>query len=325
VEAGAHRPYRRAHRACDLVHREIAIKPKNDRDALLRVEIPESALECLTILDLAMGVMRGSLRSCSIQLVVPADLAASKAVAAGVGEDSSKPSVEPIGVTEPIPIAPGSCECVVRNILGLLWVTEDEMGQPIGGIQALVDELLECSGARRIGVVRDGPNVLRQLGLSFRVHPRPLHVPTRGCPDSFNLPRAGNRVAGLVAVDERESQALMGLGEAGARSDTLAVTSETDAPVMTQPTQPPLVSVQFRLGTATGPAVEVDIRSFGDRWVAVATIAGGLEHGLGRTAREALAGALASLGQSAVTSLLGDLALLAPSVEILRQERALGA
>src|SRR5918992_317850 len=94
-------------------------------------------------------------------------------------------------------------------------------------------------------------------------------------------------------------------------------------PMTNQP--PPVVDVEFRLGTAMGSVMDVSVRSFGDRWVAVATIADRMEHGLGRTAREALAGALASLGQPAVTVLLADLALLAPSVEIARHQRAVGA
>jgi hypothetical protein len=95
---------------------------------------------------------------------------------------------------------------------------------------------------------------------------------------------------------------------------------------MTQPTQSPPVSVEFRLGAAgSDSAVEVSLKSFGDRWTAVATIGGRLEHGLGRTARQALAAALSSLGQPAVGALLSDLALLAPSVEIARQERVMTA
>jgi hypothetical protein len=72
-------------------------------------------------------------------------------------------------------------------------------------------------------------------------------------------------------------------------------------------------------------SVEVSLRSFGDRWMVVAVIGAAQQIGLGRTAREALTASLASLGQPAVRALLGDLALLAPSVEIARQERALGA
>ncbi len=95
---------------------------------------------------------------------------------------------------------------------------------------------------------------------------------------------------------------------------------------MTQSAQPPSVNVQFRLGAAgSDSSVEVSLRSFGDRWMAMATIGGRLEHGLGHSAREALSAALGSLGQPAVRALLSDLALLAPSVEILRQERVLSA
>jgi hypothetical protein len=95
---------------------------------------------------------------------------------------------------------------------------------------------------------------------------------------------------------------------------------------MTQPAHPPLVNVQVRLGAAgPGSSVEVSLRSFGDRWMAVAPIGGEPQIGLGRTAREALVASLVSLGQPAVRALLVDLALLAPSVEIARQGRALGA
>ena len=95
---------------------------------------------------------------------------------------------------------------------------------------------------------------------------------------------------------------------------------------MTHAQHPPRVSVLFRLGAVgTDASVEVRLTSFGDRWMAVAAIGGEQEIGLGRTAREALTASLVSLGPAAVRALLGDLALLAPSVEIARQERALGA
>jgi hypothetical protein len=86
------------------------------------------------------------------------------------------------------------------------------------------------------------------------------------------------------------------------------------------------VSVEFRLGPAgSDSAVEVTIRSFGDRWTAAAAIAGKERIGLGGTPRAALVGALSSLGERAVQAHLADLALLAPSVEIIRQELAMGA
>jgi hypothetical protein len=96
-------------------------------------------------------------------------------------------------------------------------------------------------------------------------------------------------------------------------------------PVMTQPAHSPLVNIQFRLGVAGPDSTPVSLRSFGDRWMAVTHIGGEPQIGLGRTAREALVGSLVSLGQPAVRALLGDPALLAPSAEIARQERALGA
>jgi hypothetical protein len=85
----------------------------------------------------------------------------------------------------------------------------------------------------------------------------------------------------------------------------------------------PLVDVQFRLeAPALGFSAQIQIRSFGDRWMAVAEIAGEPQIGIGRNAREALEGALASLGQRVATACLLDPALLAPSAEIARQERS---
>jgi hypothetical protein len=76
--------------------------------------------------------------------------------------------------------------------------------------------------------------------------------------------------------------------------------------------------VNFRL-TATDLDfwVDVRIRSFGDRWMAVAHIGGDPEIGLGATAREALAGSLGSLGDRAATVLLADPQLFGISRNIL--------
>lgn len=52
--------------------------------------------------------------------------------------------------------------------------------------------------------------------------------------------------------------------------------------------------------------VDVRLRSFGDRWIAVAEIAGEPELGLGSEPGEALASALSALGSDAVCALLGD-------------------
>lgn len=52
--------------------------------------------------------------------------------------------------------------------------------------------------------------------------------------------------------------------------------------------------------------VDVHLRDFGRRWIAVADIAGENEIGLGVTAREALVGSLASLGAEATFRLMAD-------------------
>ncbi len=60
----------------------------------------------------------------------------------------------------------------------------------------------------------------------------------------------------------------------------------------------------------SSPAVDfhVDVRltNHGARWVAVARIAGEREIGLGRTAHEALAASIVSLGREAAAILLAD-------------------
>jgi hypothetical protein len=91
-------------------------------------------------------------------------------------------------------------------------------------------------------------------------------------------------------------------------------------------TRPTLVNVEFRLIASDFDFwVDVRLRSWGDRWMAVADIAGEPEIGLGRNARQALEGALASLGQRAASAFLADPALLAASADIARQERKPGA
>lgn len=85
--------------------------------------------------------------------------------------------------------------------------------------------------------------------------------------------------------------------------------------------RPRLANVQFRL-TAAGLEfwVDVRLRSWGDRWLAVADLGGDPEIGLGQTARQALEGALAPLGRHAARAFLADAALLAVTAEISRQE-----
>ena len=71
--------------------------------------------------------------------------------------------------------------------------------------------------------------------------------------------------------------------------------------------QPKLVSVNFRIGAPPLDFyVDVRLRNFDGRWLAVADIGGDRELGLGRTAREALVASLASLGAIATAALLAD-------------------
>lgn len=78
-----------------------------------------------------------------------------------------------------------------------------------------------------------------------------------------------------------------------------------------------VVDVQFHLAAPAYPlGVPVRMRSFGERWVAVARIDEEPQWGLGVNARQALGAALTSLPASTRTALLADLALLHPSVQI---------
>jgi hypothetical protein len=87
-------------------------------------------------------------------------------------------------------------------------------------------------------------------------------------------------------------------------------------------TPQPLVDVQFPIELVDAAfSIEVRIRSLGDRWMSVADIAGERQVGLGRNPREALEAALVSLGERMTKTLLADLRLLAPSVDIARQQR----
>ena len=163
-----------AHRARNLLHREVAIEAKDDGDALVGVEMAERALELFTVVDLAMGVMRGSDRRRSIQIIVASTPGTSKPVAAGVDQDPSEPGVEPVRISEAAIVLPSSDERVVGRILSLLCVAEDQPSEAVGRIQPLGDEQLEGGGSRRLRVRRDGPGFLAQTGLSlFGVCPYP--------------------------------------------------------------------------------------------------------------------------------------------------------
>lgn len=63
--------------------------------------------------------------------------------------------------------------------------------------------------------------------------------------------------------------------------------------------------------------VDVRLREFSGRWLAVAEISGEREIGLGRSAREALAASLSSLGGRAAAALLADSSLLGVSADVI--------
>lgn len=64
--------------------------------------------------------------------------------------------------------------------------------------------------------------------------------------------------------------------------------------------------------------VDVRLRAWGDRWLAVADIAGEPEIGLGRNARQALKAALASLGERTERAFLVDPSLIAAGADIAK-------
>lgn len=79
--------------------------------------------------------------------------------------------------------------------------------------------------------------------------------------------------------------------------------------------------MNFRIGAPNLDFyVDVCLRRFNGRWLAVAYIGGEHEIGLGRSAREALTASLTCLGPTAATALLADPQLIGVS----RQVRAKG-
>ncbi|MDQ3408092.1 MAG: hypothetical protein M3472_08085 [Chloroflexota bacterium] len=83
-----------------------------------------------------------------------------------------------------------------------------------------------------------------------------------------------------------------------------------------------VVDIRFHLAAPALPrSVHVRMRSFGERWVAVARIDEEAQLGLGSSARQALGAALVSLPASTRTALLADLALLPPSLQIAERAR----
>jgi hypothetical protein len=116
---------------------------------------------------------------------------------------------------------------------------------------------------------------------------------------------------------ERLADALLAApGQVLSGEELRVAVAEALGPVPTagKPSRPILIAVNFRL---TAPMVDfwvdVSLRGYGERWMAVATIAGEPEVGLGHTAHQALEAALSSLGAQAAQALMTDPQLLAIS------------
>lgn len=78
-----------------------------------------------------------------------------------------------------------------------------------------------------------------------------------------------------------------------------------------------IADLEFTLhGPQPVGAVGIRLRRFGERWVASSGPRGGI--GVGLTPRAALAAAVEPFGAPAARSMLADLALLGPSIELVR-------
>ena len=65
-------------------------------------------------------------------------------------------------------LLPSSNERVVGRIFRLLCVAEDEARQPVGVVEACLDQLLERGSPCSLGIRRQSPTGVAQLTLSFR-------------------------------------------------------------------------------------------------------------------------------------------------------------
>ena len=187
MQPRANGAYRRSDQARNVLNGEVAIEAKNDGDAVIGAETAEGALERIALVDLAMGVMRGSRLSCASQVVVASMAPTTEGVAAGVDEDSPEPGVEPVGVAEPVVVAPRSDERVVGRIFSLLCVAENEASQPIALVEAPFEQPLEGLPPCSLGVERDDLRLVGQRCLRGASVPFP--VPTHQGPETFILHR----------------------------------------------------------------------------------------------------------------------------------------
>ena len=88
MEPRANGAYRCADRACNLLHREVAVVAKDHGDAVIGTEGREGAPDSVTVVDAEIGVIFGKRLSCSIQIVVASDPPPTEPVATGIDEDA---------------------------------------------------------------------------------------------------------------------------------------------------------------------------------------------------------------------------------------------
>ena len=146
MKARADGAYWDAERSSHLFHGKVAEVAKDHGHLLIGVETVEGAFDGVSLIDAAMGVMRGSRRVSGTEGLVTTPAAVPDAIPAGVDHDAVEPGIEVGGVAEPMVIAPGFDERVVGRIFSLLGVAEDEARQAVRGVEPLVDESPEGRG-----------------------------------------------------------------------------------------------------------------------------------------------------------------------------------
>ena len=157
---------------------------------MVRAETPEGALEAVALVDLPMGVMRGSALSCRSQVVVASMGAPSETISAGIDEDPSEPGVEAIRIPEPMVVTPCPDERVVGRIFRLLCVAKDEAGQPIALVEAPFEQPLEGLPPSSLDVDREDLRFVGQRCLRGGMCPFP--EPTHQGSETFILRRSSS-------------------------------------------------------------------------------------------------------------------------------------
>ena len=145
VEAGLDRPRGMSSRRRDLVDGQVAVVAQRDDDLVVGRQRRDRRPDDVAVLGTAGVVARreGDLGRDVGRLPSPRP----QPVPAGVDEDPVEPWLEPGGVTQGLPLAPGLDERVVRRVLRLGGVAQDRPGQTVGLVEMLVGQPDEGGGA----------------------------------------------------------------------------------------------------------------------------------------------------------------------------------